>query len=83
MRWVSWQLQEFLPVGNPWFSASVQPSFSSLRVSIKISAAHLVAQLNANGQCEQPLLLGVPHLGNTVGEEDRLKLGSQWQIRLV
>lgn len=59
------------------FSASVQPSSSS-RVSIKISSAHSVVQLAASGQCEQPLLLGVPHLRNRVGEEARLRLGSQW-----
>lgn len=84
MRWVSWQLQKLLPVGNPWFSASVQPSSSSSsRISIRISAAHLVVQLDADGQCEHPLLLGVSHLRNAVGEEDRLKLGSLWQIKLV
>lgn len=81
---MSWQLQKLLPVGNPWFSASVQPSSSSSsRISIRISAAHLVVQLDADGQCEHPLLLGVSHLRNAVGEEDRLKLGSLWQIKLV
>lgn len=61
MRWVSWKLQKLLPVGNPLFSASVHPS-SSLKVSIKISAAHLVMQLDADGQHEHPSSPGVPHL---------------------
>lgn len=76
MRWVSWQLQKLLPVGNPLFSASVHPS-SSLKVSIKISAAHLVMQLDADGQHEHPSSPGVPHLKNAGGEEDQLKPGSQ------
>lgn len=74
MRWVSWQLQKLLPGGNPWFSASVQPSSSS-RGSVKIPAAQSVVQLAADGQCEQPLLLGVPHLRNAVGEEARFETG--------
>lgn len=59
------------------------PTSSSLKVSIKISAAPLVMQLDAHSQCKHPSLPGVPCLENAGGEEDQLKLERQWGIKMM
>lgn len=62
---------------------SICPTSSSLKVSIKISAAPSVMQLDANSQHKHPSSPGVLCLENAGGEEDHLKLGRRWEIKLM